>query len=366
MGIRIGPNRGLSAAALIAQGAEKFMGAYQGQQARQTAAAFQQQQIQSENELRRMQMEKIRQEIAPVEFDAQKLNLLFKGVDSGLVPESVYKKNVEGFVDGIDSPAKLRAASNMLNQAQMQKNAQLGGQNYGSVPPGGGAFMPGYAPTASRPGTFTMSPKEAELAGKLVTARGQMAATGVRARAADLDYTAKLADIDSRLAQAQNKQDHDSILAEKKAALEKELANLRGGYQVQAAKISAGARSNKATDEYAKSLLKIVQQKEKTVSDLIKPASGLDMSIPGTRERSLEIAQKDLLDAKAKYDSYVGGASQPAKAPVKSAAPKQASVSSFKRSDADVVSKMKALKEGALFTLDGEKYKIQGGKPVKE
>lgn len=122
--VNVTPSSNLSLAAGLAQGASNFYQAYQsGVQQRQYSAMLQQR-MQGENDMRQLQMQKLQQEINPVQVDIQKLSMLSKLSDANPEYSSLAKKQLQTLFDGLDSPTKLSYANSVLSKHLADQNSQ--------------------------------------------------------------------------------------------------------------------------------------------------------------------------------------------------------------------------------------------------
>lgn len=114
------PNRNLAIASGLAQGLQSGFNAFQTAQARAEDRELKRMQIQGDAELRRLQMEKLRQEMAPIEFDLRTWNAMDQGVSAGVIPEKMRDKKAEEIFQKADTPQKLQ----FLTQAIDRKKAE--------------------------------------------------------------------------------------------------------------------------------------------------------------------------------------------------------------------------------------------------
>ncbi len=378
MGVRIGAHNGLNFASALAQGVGNFVSSYNQTKNQNLQMALKAREIDAEAQLRQLQMQKLQQEIAPVQFDVQKLAVMKRALDAGVLPDSVYNKQVSNTVQNIDSPAKLSVVNQAIDSHLNQKASAFGAQS----------SLPDSQPAqpSESPASFSLSPKEAEFYSGLIKGQNQYNLGVGR-----LDLMQKQNDLQAALKQQEilagiqkNARDNETkkYVAEQNAVLQKQIMQLRSDLGIKVANINAGARIGSATisagsrggekDLYAKNLLT-------QISDINKAIAKTQARTPGIAElpnqKSIDVAalKQQLADKNNEYQEYIAGksrASQPAKSgqsqPIQAVdttnpAPK-APVNArpkFVRGPG-IAEKIKALPDHSELELDGQVYVKNG------
>ena len=257
-------NYGLSIAAGLAGGIEHGLEIWQRNRDRADEMAYRREKMAADAELHRMQMEKLRQEIAPIEFSLQKFQTIDNAFGAGIVPEKMRNEAVKNVLDQADSPAKLQFINSAIEGKKAEAAQKISMENFGaqSARP---AFDPSQAPQmnsqapsnaeapASQPQAgpqgfdptqpITMTPKEAQLYQGLIKSKyvnqAQMAGVQQRDDASQRDYNAKIADLYTKRINAKSEKEAKMYEAEMKRESARYAAdqNLRG--RVQSASIQA-------------------------------------------------------------------------------------------------------------------------------
>lgn len=142
--VNIMPNQGLGIASGIAQGASSFMQAYQQGVNNRNYYAMMQQQMQSEQQLRQLQMQKLQQEINPVAVNLQKVGIVSKLADTNEDYSGLLQSYIKKTLDGANTPAQLSYLNNSVN-SHVQSQMVPGNLGYANqqIP---GPVQPGQAP----------------------------------------------------------------------------------------------------------------------------------------------------------------------------------------------------------------------------
>jgi hypothetical protein len=333
----------LPMAAALAQGVQAGVQSYQNQKYKQAELAMKQQQMDSEAELRRMQMQKLQQEMAPMTFEAAKLQTLLDAQEAGMkVPGSVMTDQWQTVMGHLDNPRKLQAANQFIQQKQASMTGQMSPDQFSemfgsdarsaapqplqpqqmSAPqqmsnpqPSGASRDPAgdYNPNVFSPSTGMRlqaspqaqpqdqsgrvtfaNPKEAEFYGNLVKStrqaqlgQGQLAARG------DQTLASLLSNLNATSAKIQNSQDSNEAkvhIAELEGQIKTYKANLEAQTKKTVAGIGAKARTDSASIRGSgKGAVKNpdlalvddqIKQNSKMMDSLAKPASGFSMELP--------------------------------------------------------------------------------------
>lgn len=344
MGFRISQNVPLEIGSQIAQGAQQFVQAYQGQQARNQAAALQLAEAQAQNALRQAQIAEIRQKMAPVRFDLEKLGLGFQLLETGKMPESVYNKQVSQFYEKIDSPEKLSVVKQAFGE-EVAREAEKFKQPQA---------RPGAEQVAGT--VLEFSPQEAEIFGKMVAGRAQFRGITQRQEAAEMQQESKLADITARMVNAKDEREFKQAQAEFNRETQIQLQRLR----------NIGKPGKAPKDEQAASYLKQIEEINKSIGRVQSRTPGLT-ELPAQKAQDISALEARKAELQGLYNQRVAGV-KPAQqaAPQAPKAQPQAAIPSFSRSNPGDKDKVRKLKEGSSFLLDGIRFKIKNGAPVQE
>lgn len=403
----LSPNRGLGLASSLAQAVQTGLSAYQQRQTANQNLAIRMAEIQSERELRRLQMQKLQQEIAPVEFSAAKWNVIDKAFGAGLIPEKVRTDAAKEVLEQANTPAKLNALSKMIDQKQASKLRSMSPsafrEQFGDsvvqeevpeqLPQEVKQPPVAQAPEAQQPFNVTLTPKEAEFYGNLAKAKYgnqvQLAGINQRSEAALLNFQAQMEGIAQRALSAQSETDRkaafDDFLrffkvyeANQKADTAttvqgmknegaKAVANTRADATRDAARIRGSNKGSKAAqDPVVKSLLDQRKETLKAINKEMGTKSGFDMTTPRQKREAVAALQAQLgqLDAQLKAKGVVipeVGGQAPSQAA--NVVPQGNPRPKFTRGPG-VKAEIAKLPDGAEFEVDGQIFVKQGNQAI--
>lgn len=434
------PNRGLQIASGLAQGLQSGLNAFQNAQARNQQLELQRMKLQGDAELRKLQLEKLRQEMAPVEFSAQKFQTISNAVELGIIPETMKTQAAKDLMEMADTPQKLQFLNSAIDRKKQADLKKLSSSNMAEMFGSGTQVMDvpeapvqteQAAPQANPAASLRLTPKEAELYGGLLKsklgAQTQFAGIQQRDAASERQLIASLANYETRLDAAKDSNETKKIVQElrNELGLYQTNANNQNRIQVQglrnegdlntqrmrnrgtfdaqdmrnkgalaveelrgknrigvaelnaksrektaAMKKAAGGRGNPVSPEQ-KMALDIIKQKEKALSDLNKPSSGLNMELPQEKIQRIKNANADLARAYEQYKAQFGvdlrGKSSETKAAPQGKAPAvvpQGNARPKFTKGPGVSAQIAKLKEGTEFEVDGQVYELKGGKAV--
>lgn len=408
-------NRGgfLPIASALAEGLSSGVQTYQQQKYRQAELALKQQQVTSETELRKLQMQKLQSEMGPVTFEAGKLQLLMKAQEAGMdVPGSVLKDQWNTVFEHIDNPMKLQAASQFVDKKAASSTETMDPTHFQEMFGSDSKLMPAQpaspaspsaeaqvpevrprvmnmapvgpmaraAPTTPTGGAITFAnPKEAEFYGGLVKSarQSQLGLGGLNAKA-DSTLATLLGGINKTTADLQKSQDTNEqrkYLAELKAKTAAYEAQLAAQSRENVANINAGSREKVAAkrgtgkggstkDPVLNNILKGINDLEKQEATIGKPNQlGMaPMDSVSEKQKDFLSQQKALLFNQ--YQSHTGkpypGSAAPAapgnvapKTDPKKNPPAQPNTFSSGPGTGD---KIRALPVNATFQVDGQTF----------
>lgn len=229
----------------IANGVSNFINAYQGTQMRN----LQIQAYKENQDLRRAQIQAKMAEAAPQLIDLQKIQVAKRALDLGLIPEKSFSDRVNGAIDRADTPAKI----DLLKRAA----ESYGGEGFGTdlpkideVSPQSESGPSSSGDSQSGNAVVSMNKAERDIFAKIM--QGQNAANiaqisgGYRLDAAQLSANAALdrvqAEIDGKLQTMKLDGEQKKELQGLKNQLERFKAETSAGARVKSAEISANAR----------------------------------------------------------------------------------------------------------------------------
>jgi hypothetical protein len=410
-------NRGgaLPFAAALAQGVESGIQSYQATQYKRQEMDLKRQQMDSEAQLRRMQMQKLQQDMAPVMFDASKLELMNNAVNAGMnVPDSLIKDQYKKTFEGIDSPAKLQMANQYLSQKQAALTTQMNpaqfSEMYGSsaklmMPQpaspvdqasqqySGQAPQAIQGPVASQPkpsANFSMTPNEAKLYGGLVkdSQNARIGAMTQQGRA-DSTYASLLNNMNtqaSRLAQTQDTNDAREGIAKLQASLKEMEAHLNAQTKKDVARINAKGKvdavKSRATNSKNPDLSLVdsmIKDNAKALDAMSKPATGFSTELPSElaakkaaiEQRSQQLLQTRALVASGKKLSDAASAVGLHGLPSAPQAPRGAAPAVIQQAGRPkfmpgpgVSQQISKLPDGQEFEVNGQVFMKQGGQAI--
>jgi hypothetical protein len=320
------PDQGLAIASGLVQGVERGMNAYYQRTQANQQMQMQQQQMQATAELRRMQMMKLQQEVMPQTIDAAKINALVSGVDNG-VPgaEQALGYQWKKSLDGIQTPAQAQIFNQWMQShvAARQPSPMPGGD----APPAPDAGQPPMAqppqmmaPQASAPQSFNHA--EQKIIGQIYQGRIQQNIAGARNQTQlqvtdlnnqnkkeiqDLIQSGKV-DIQDLINGGQQKiQDlrNQGLLSRQGLANQgaEKVATIRADATVKAASMRG---SSKAKDPVEASILKQIENNQKTLDSLSKPPSGFSMELPADVKRRTDALNAQNEKLKQTYQAHTG------------------------------------------------------------
>jgi hypothetical protein len=322
------PDQGLAIASGLVQGVERGMNAYYQRTQANQQMQMQQQQMQATAELRRMQMMKLQQEVMPQTIDAAKINALVSGVDNG-VPgaEQALGYQWKKSLDGIQTPAQAQVFNQWMQShvAARQPSPMPGGDP--GVPRAPDAVLPPegqpqMAPQTSQRAVPTFNHAEQKIVGQIYQGRIQQNIAGARNQTQlqvtdlnnqnkkeiqDLIQSGKV-DIQDLINGGQQKiQDlrNQGLLSRQGLANQgaEKVATIRADATVKAASMRG---SSKVKDPVEASILKQIENNQKTIDSLSKPSNGFSMELPADVKRRTDALNAQNEKLKQTYQAHTG------------------------------------------------------------
>lgn len=119
----IAPDGGLRMGAAIAQGAQNFVTAFQNARSMQLNYQLKQQELASQNELRQLQMAKLRSELEPTTVDFQKVAAAKQLMMGGYVDKKFYENTIQDAMDNVTTPAQAQYLNSAIQKDLMNRGA---------------------------------------------------------------------------------------------------------------------------------------------------------------------------------------------------------------------------------------------------
>jgi uncharacterized protein YnzC (UPF0291/DUF896 family) len=419
------PNRNLQFAGALAGGVQNFMTAYQGQQNKNREFEIRENEMRAQTELRKLQVEKLRQEMAPVEFSLQKFQTIDNAFGAGIVPEKLKNDAAREVIEAADTPQKLKFLNQVIDRKKSSDLRAMSTSPGFAEQFGSGAVVPEIpempeasaapapAPASMPPSGLKLSPKEADFYGGLIKSKyaTQAQFSGIQQRdaASERNLQAALKNYDTRLEAAKDSNETKAIIQELRNELGRfqttennegrmNVQNLRneGSYNTQKWKnrgsfdlqdmrnkgaiavqeernkgaAARASRSGKSASPESKLLERQIVETQKAINGLYKPATGISMETPRELQIKEQGLRNQLNQLQSAYKTSTGfdfnaavqkGSGQ---APANASAPKtvpQGNARPTFSKGPGVSAKIKALPDGTELEIDGAVFLKQGG-----